>query len=637
MPATALTPPSAVAAPLKKAVLYLRVSSFKQIRPDNAEGLSIPEQRLACQQRAAAIGAEVALEYVERASAKTAKDRPALQRMLGDLKLRGDIDYVIVWKIDRFARKRYDEAIIGQQLEDLGVEFVSVSENIDNSPSGRFLRGVLASHAEYDNAIRAERARLSLTRKAQMGGTPYLPPPGYRLKRTTVEGRQLSVSEADPEQAALMTVAFRRYASGDVSLVGLADEMHALGLRTATGGKLKANQLHRQLRNPYYLGKVPFRGEVYDGGKHPALIDQATFDRVQQIMRAHATAGEKRRTHNHYLKGTIFCGHCGGRMVFNLAAGNGGKYAYFFCVGRRTGCPSKHLPVDRVEAAVTEHYAHIQLTPTAVARVRNAVRRYGDALRDQHEAQTQRYQRRLAVIQQKRDKLFDAYAAEAMSLEQFKRKQKQLDTEEADARQLQAVAIHVFENIERIALLALKLAENATDTYRQAEDLERRLMNQAIYDKLLITEDGIESAVLAQPFAELYDQDFIAGLEQEASKLRAARTNNRGRLSSGRGWNETKMARPTGFEPVTSASGGRRSIQLSYGRVRVEGYKAATGPWRRAGRWWRRRASVTRMPSSEIRSVIFDVPATRSQKTNGTSSMRAPARWASCVVSTWNA
>jgi predicted SprT family Zn-dependent metalloprotease len=47
-------------------------------------------------------------------------------------------------------------------------------------------------------------------------------------------------------------------------------------------------------------------------------------------MRAHATAGEKRRTHNHYLKGTIFCGHCGGRLVFNLASGHGGKYAYFF-------------------------------------------------------------------------------------------------------------------------------------------------------------------------------------------------------------------------------------------------------------------------------------------------------------------
>jgi hypothetical protein len=117
----------------KKAAIYLRVSTFKQIRPDHVEGLSIPEQRLNCQQKAAQLGAGVALEYVDHASAKTAAGRPALQRMLADLKLRKDIDYVIVWKLDGFARKRFDEAIVGQQLEDLGIEFISVSENIDNS------------------------------------------------------------------------------------------------------------------------------------------------------------------------------------------------------------------------------------------------------------------------------------------------------------------------------------------------------------------------------------------------------------------------------------------------------------------------------------------------------------------------
>ena len=334
-----------------------------------------------------------------------------------------------MWKIERFARKRFDEAIIGQQLEDMGVDFVSVSENIDNTPSGRFLRGVLASHAEYDNAIRAERARMAMTRKAQLGGTPFKPPPGYRLVHTMVDGRQLSTSELHPEQAELMRFAFERYSDGDISLVTLADEMYELGLRTWTGGKVKANQLHKLLQNPYYVGKVRFRGIVYDNAKHPALIDQAMFDRVQMIMRAHATSGERRRTHNHYLKGSIFCGHCGKRLVFNLATGSGGQYRYFFCVGRRQGCPSRHLSVEAIERAVADHYKTIQLAPSTVEKVRLAVESYGEALRDQHEAQTSRMRRRLAVIEQKRDRLFDAYAGGAMSLDQFKRKQQQLDGE----------------------------------------------------------------------------------------------------------------------------------------------------------------------------------------------------------------
>jgi site-specific DNA recombinase len=551
----------------KKAFLYLRVSSQKQIRPDTSEGLSIPEQRIACQHRVAALDAEVAMEYVERASAKTAKHRPALQQMLTDLRSRQDIDYVVVWKLERFARKRFDEAIVGQELEDLGVELISVSENIDNTASGRFLRGVLASHAEYDNAIRAERARMSMTRKAQLGGTPYQPPPGYRIVHTTVDGRQLSSVEVDPEQGALMTAAFRRYSSGDISLAFLAEEMFELGLRTRYGSRVKPNQMHKLLRSEYYLGKVPFRGEVHDGN-HPPLIDQATFDRVQAVMRAHSTAGEKRRTHNHYLKGSVFCGHCCGRLIFNLASGNGGKYSYFFCVGRRTGCPSKHMRVEDVERAVENHYRCVQLGPQTIEAVRTAVHRYSAALRDSHETQALRLARRLAAIQKKRDKLFEAYAADALSLEQFKRKQRQLDAEQADAEDLQTIAARTYENLDHLTGLALDIAQSAATAYRTADPLERRIMNQVIFERLLVTDDGIKDATFAQPFADLLDESFRDELEQATHELRSRKTTNRRRLSSTGGWNETILARPRGFEPLTFGSVDRRSIQLSYGRVR---------------------------------------------------------------------
>jgi site-specific DNA recombinase len=395
---------------------------------------------------------------------------------------------------------------------------------------------------------------MSLMRKAQLGGTPYQPPPGYRLVQTQVDGRRLSSVESHPEQFELMRLAFDRYSQGDLSLVTLADEMYELGLRTGPGNKLKANQLHRQLRNPYYLGKVPFRGVVYNDGKHPALVDQETFDRVQAIMRAHATSGERRRTHNHYLKGTVFCGHCGGRMVFNLAAGNGGHYAYFFCVGRRQGCRSRHLAVSLVEQAVTAHYKTVQLSPATIERIRLAVMSYAEALDGQHEKQVAQLKRRIAAIEKKRDRAFDAYAAEAMSIEQLKRKRAQYDQEVASAAKLIDIATHIHRHLEQIALKALQLAANAAETYAAADPLHRRLINQAIFEKILITEDGIQSAVLAEPFADLASEDFVTELEQAAQNLRGSKTANRRRLSSAGGWNESIMARPRGFEPLTFGS-----------------------------------------------------------------------------------
>jgi len=79
-------------------------------------------------------------------------------------------------------------------------------------------------------------------------------------------------------------------------------------------------------------------------------------------------------------------------------------------------------------------------------------------------------------------------------------------------------------------------------------------MNQAIVRKLLITEDGVQGAVLATPFADLYSEDFAADLDQATEHLRRPRNANRRPLSETGGWNETKMARPRGFEPLTFGS-----------------------------------------------------------------------------------
>ncbi|MGH2712365.1 MAG: recombinase family protein [Thermoleophilaceae bacterium] len=138
----------------------------------------MPAQREACQRKAAGLGAEVVGKYVDRGeSAKTA-DRPQLKALLYRLKSERDLDYVIVHKVDRLARNRYDDATITYALHRAGVEVVSVTENIDDTPVGR-------------SCTRSSPPTPSSTR-------PSSPP---RLRRASSRRRRLAAPRPAPHSA----------------------------------------------------------------------------------------------------------------------------------------------------------------------------------------------------------------------------------------------------------------------------------------------------------------------------------------------------------------------------------------------------------------------------------------------------
>jgi DNA invertase Pin-like site-specific DNA recombinase len=254
----------------KRALIYLRVSSAQQADKDfDAEGLSIPAQRGACQREAASLGAEIADEYIDRGeSAKTAK-RPALRAMLDRLQ-RGDIDFVIVHKIDRLARNRADDVEIVMAIRKCGAQLVSVTENIDETPSGLLMHGIMSSIAEFYSRNLAAEVMKGTTQKAKNGGTPFRAPTGYCNSRELVEGREVRVVTLDPERAPLVREAFVLYASGDYSLSELEAVMDERGLRSRPTRKypsraLRAKDFQSMLRNNYYLGIVSYAGKTYQG------------------------------------------------------------------------------------------------------------------------------------------------------------------------------------------------------------------------------------------------------------------------------------------------------------------------------------------------------------------------------------
>jgi len=219
-------------------LLYLRVSTTRQAhRGGQAEGYSIPAQREACTRKAAELGGAVVGEFVDAGASARSADRPQLQALLRRLADTSQpaVSYVIVHKLDRLARARADDVDLLMAIQSAGAELVSVSEQIDGTPAGMLLHGIMASLAEFYSLNLSNEAKKGMGEKAKRGGTIGYAPVGYRNVSTRLADdsgveRDVKTVEVDPERAPHVIWAFQRYAEGDISITSLTAALAARGL-----------------------------------------------------------------------------------------------------------------------------------------------------------------------------------------------------------------------------------------------------------------------------------------------------------------------------------------------------------------------------------------------------------------------
>jgi site-specific DNA recombinase len=513
-------PTAGVRAP--SAVLYLRVSTVKQATTGGeVEGYSIPAQREACRRKAEELGARVVDEYVDAGASARSADRPALQELLARLRDQHDVNYVICHKIDRLARNRADDVAIGLTIHKAGAVLVSASEQIDDTPTGSLLHGVIAAMAEFYSKNLSHEAKKGLHEKARRGGTPGYAPLGYLNARKLVEGREIKTIILDPDRAHHVKWAFETYAAGEWSITDLVDELARRGMKTRPTATRPAvplvrAQVHRMLSSPYYLGKLVYVGIEYDG-RHPALIDQATWNRVQDMLSGRKVAGDRSWRHDHYLKGSLFCGRCGERLGVSHSRGRSGAiYSYFYCLGRnkkRTPCDLPFLPLEPTEEHVIRHWQSVRLDPDLIAATRAAVT---EEMREKRASDVKlllNQQRRLQRLERQRQKLIDAYLADALPISDLKKRQAAVAAEQRDAERLIELASINHELLEERLEIALGLLEHCERLYIGGSDKDKRALNQAFFAALEVDKHAVTRAILNPPFAELTDRSI--GLADE--------------------------------------------------------------------------------------------------------------------------
>jgi site-specific DNA recombinase len=513
-----------------RVVIYLRVSTEEQARVGGeAEGFSIPYQREVCLERVRQVGGILVDEYVDAGESAKSAHRPELQRMLRDLKTK-QVDYVIVHKIDRLARNRADDVAINAAIAKAGAKLISVAEPVDETPAGKLLYNVMAGVAQYFSDNNAVEVLKGMTTKAKKGGTPYRAPIGYFNKTEFIDGARVSWIIIDPERAPLVRWAFEQYALGDWSIRELVDALNEKGLRTRATRKLTSkpvtiNGVHHMLRNPYYMGVVPYQG-VYHEGKHEPLVSVELWLRVQDLLRAHFIGGDKHRTHNHHLKGSIFCGKCGGRMIFSRNKGRSSTYDYFFCINRqtkRTPCDMRYLPVDTIELAIESLYQRFQLSPDRAEKIRTGVLNELQTEREETAREVQRAQGRLRAAEEQEAKLLAAYYANALTLDMMKVETERLTREKNAATRAITGASRSVAELESVLDRALMIASNCAAGYLNAQTPAiRRMFNQGLFKALYISDQGdVDRFELREPFAMLMDRNLLNDLANERQANRA--------------------------------------------------------------------------------------------------------------------
>jgi DNA invertase Pin-like site-specific DNA recombinase len=405
---------------MQTAIIYCRVSTEDQVH-----GYSLANQQRDCRRWCTEHDAEVVRVFIdEGASAKTA-DRPELLKALAYVN-RHDVDLMVVYKIDRLARRSADHHTIRASLTGRACRLVSVTEPIEDTPTGRLMESMLAGFAEFDNAVRAERARQGMASAAEAGAWIWRPPVGYRRCRR--DGRPSL--EPDPVMAPLVVAAFRRYAAG-ATQKSVIERARAEGLRSSRGKSLGYAAIRHMLENPVYVGILS--STLVDRptvGTWPGIVDQATWDLVQARLRNSARKNSPRLDDADWpLKGWVTCGHCGTDLRASRSKGRSRHYAYYHC----TECKGQRIRADRLHELYLERLAGLTVDPRRAEEVRRVVvQRYRD--RQSHiEARAKATRRRVDKIRRDRDRLLDLLVAGTVDEATYNRRDATLRDELAEA------------------------------------------------------------------------------------------------------------------------------------------------------------------------------------------------------------
>ena len=489
-----------------RAVLYCRYSSDSQTEN------SIEGQIRECKEFAERHNMAIVGQYIDRALSARTDDRPEFQKMIRD-SAKKQFDVVLVWKLDRFARNRFDSATYRAILKRNGVNVVSAKENISEGPEGIILEAMLEGMAEFYSAelsVKVKRGQKenALKCKANGGVTPF----GYKVNADRFY-------EIDPLTAPIVLEIFTRYADGQ-TVAEICEALNNRGVFTNTNYRYtNKSSMNVLLKNRRYIGEYRHSGVVVPGGM-PAIVPQEIFDKVQARMEKnkHKPAAMK-ATEEYILTTKLYCGLDGVMMVGTGGTSRTGKVHHYYKCGNvlyKKSCTKKTVKKAWAECHVARLTRDFVLQADIIGRLADAI----VGLQERENTTIPFLKKQLGDISKRIGNILNSIE-EGLANASVKQRLDELEARKADLE----VAI-VQENIEKpvltkeqIVFWISKFKDGNIDDPAYRKSLVDIFINSIFLyeDKMVITfnwKDGSKTVTLAE-----LEADSAAGMSTKAGNI----------------------------------------------------------------------------------------------------------------------
>ena len=456
------------------AVIYARFSSHSQTEQ------SIEGQVRVCKEFAERNKINIIGEYIDRATTGTNDNRPEFQRLIADASKK-EFEQILVYKLDRFSRNKYDNVVYKHKLAQYGVKVVSATEIINDTPEGALMEGLLEMFAEIYSKDLSQKVKRGIKESILKGNFIG----GQILYGYKVEDKKILIDE---KTAPAIRYLFEEYANGK-SKKQIIRELNEKGYKTNKGKSISYNSFQNNLSNIKYTGMFD-NGNLQNENYYPAIISKELFDKVQIKLAEHKHQPATQKAKIEYLlTGKAFCGYCGSSIVGISGTSKTSKQHHYYTCSQRYknhNCNKKNENKEYLEKYVVEQTLNFVLTEKQIENIANGMLEKWN--KNTTAIKIKEYEKQLEKIERDLDKCFDMFfnADNEEMQKRMNEKSKSLSIEKQDIQEelkklkLVQVITHTKEDVKN--LLAEFLDGNINDIEYQRKIINKFVNSVYIFD-----------------------------------------------------------------------------------------------------------------------------------------------------------